>query len=119
MKKTVVVGAGPESYRYGHRAVVSLMRNGIDVVPVGLHKGEINGQEIHTEFIDVPDVHTVTIYVHPRHQNYWKDYILSLKPKRAIFNPGAENPEMIEAFQAAGITCQESCTLVMLSVGTY
>jgi len=56
MKKTVVVGAGPESYRYGHRAVVSLMRNGIDVVAVGLHKGEINGLKIHTESMSIPGI---------------------------------------------------------------
>lgn len=119
MKKTVVVGASPDAQRYSHRAVISLQRKGHEVVAVGLHKGSIGDLNIHTSFAPVDKVDTVTLYVHPRHQEYWKDYIISLKPRRVIFNPGAENAAMIDAFQDEGITCMESCTLVMLTVGTY
>ena len=119
MKKTVVVGASPDENRYSHRAALSLQRKGHDVVAVGLHSGNIGELNIHTDFIEIEGVDTVTLYVHPRHQPYWKDYILSLKPRRVIFNPGAENPELEEVLLEEGIACQESCTLVMLSVGTY
>ncbi len=119
MKKTVVAGAGPDPTRYSHRAVLSLRKAGHETVPVGLHEGEIDGLTIRTDFPPVENVHTVSLYVHPRHQGRWRDYILSLHPKRVIFNPGAENPESIRAFEAEGINCEQSCTLVMLSVGTY
>lgn len=119
MKKTVVAGAGPDPARYSHRAVLSLQKAGHEVVPVGLHEGEIGGLTIRTDFPSVENVHTVSVYVHPKHHGRWKDYILSLNPKRAIFNPGAESAETIKALEATGINCEESCTLVMLSVGTF
>jgi hypothetical protein len=119
MKKTVVIGASPDEQRYSHRAVISLERKGHEVVAVGLHQGNIGELSIHTELIPIAGVDTVTMYVHPRHQGYWKDYVHALKPRRVIFNPGAENPEFAEQLEEDGIDCQESCTLVMLSVGTF
>ena len=119
MKKTIVAGAGPEPHRYSHRAVVSLIKHGHDVIPVGLSEGEIEGTAIRTDFPLIDNVDTVSVYVHPRHHARWKDYILTLKPRRVIFNPGAESSDTIAELEEAGIPCQESCTLVMLSVGTY
>jgi len=119
MKKTVVVGASPDEQRYSHRAVISLRKKGYEVVPVGFRKGLVDGLEIHTDFIPVDNVDTVSLYVNPDHQAYWQDYILSLKPRRVIFNPGSENPVLEQALRDEGIPYQDSCTLVMLSVGTY
>ncbi|MBC7126091.1 MAG: CoA-binding protein, partial [Bacteroidales bacterium] len=42
-----------------------------------------------------------------------------LKPKRLIFNPGTENPELEKLARKHGIDVVEGCTLVMLSNGTY
>jgi hypothetical protein len=44
---------------------------------------------------------------------------MSLKPKRIIFNPGTENPELQRMAIQAGIKPIEACTLVMLGVGNY
>ncbi len=119
MKKTVVIGASPDPHRYSHRAVAALKSKGHDVVAVGLHEGKIDGLTIHKDFVPLDRVDTVTVYVHPRNQEYWKDYIISLHPDRVIFNPGAENPALAKALRAEGIDSQESCTLVMLTVGTF
>jgi hypothetical protein len=59
------------------------------------------------------------VYVHPRNQKSWYDYILGLKPKRIIFNPGAENAELEQLAKQQGIECLDACTLVMLSTGQY
>jgi hypothetical protein len=53
------------------------------------------------------------------HQEPYYDYILGLKPRRIIFNPGTENPELEMLASEAGIECLEACTLVMLSTGQY
>lgn len=119
MKKTVVVGASPDQQRYSHRAVISLQRKGYEVVPVGTHAGSIGELAIHTDLVPVDNVDTVTMYVHPRHQGYWKEYVKSLNPRRVVFNPGAENDDFAQELEGQGIDVQESCTLVMLSVGTY
>jgi hypothetical protein len=59
------------------------------------------------------------MYVGVQNQPGWYDYILSLKPKRIIFNPGAENPEFAQMASKNGIEVVEACTLVMLSIGNY
>ena len=65
------------------------------------------------------DIDTVTLYLNPTNQKEYYDYILSLKPKRIIFNPGTENDELIEKAVRQGIKPLEACTLVMISTGQY
>jgi uncharacterized protein len=56
--------------------------------------------------------------VHKTKRQYY-DYILSLKPKRVIFNPGTENSELENLLKQSNIEPIIACTLVMLSVGNY
>lgn len=118
-KPTVVIGASSNPERYSYKAAVRLKKNGNTVFPVGLKEGNIEEQIILTGFPVLKDVHTVSVYVGPKNQAYWTDYILSLNPKRIIFNPGAENPDFSAVAVAQGIECIEGCTLVMLSIGNY
>ena len=89
-KATVVIGASPNADRYSYKATISLQNHQHTVYPVGLRKGVINGLEIITDKPGLKDIDTVTLYVGPDNQPYWYDYILSLKPKRLIFNPGTK-----------------------------
>lgn len=118
-KKTVVIGASPNPSRYAYNAVERLTEKNVPVVAVGLRKGNIGPVEIQEGFPPVEDVDTVTLYVGPKNQDYWVDYILSLNPKRVIFNPGTENREFQNLLQSNGIITEFACTLVMLSVGNY
>ncbi len=118
-KKTLVLGASDNPARYSYRAVHQLKRHGHEVVPVGIRRGEVAGQPIHTDRPAVTELDTVTLYVGPQNQPAWYDYILDLQPKRIIFNPGTENPELERRARARGIATEEACTLVMLSVGQY
>lgn len=120
-KKTVIIGATPNTSRYAYMAAERLTGAKVDFVPVGIKKGEVFGKEILPlrEYPDISDVHTVTLYIGPQNQKEWYDYILSLKPKRIVFNPGTENDELEEMATANGIEVVEGCTLVMLGVGTY
>jgi predicted CoA-binding protein len=67
----------------------------------------------------VEDVDTVTMYLNPLHQKEYYNYILSLKPKRIIFNPGAENEELAQLAKDNHIVPVEACTLVLLSTGQF
>lgn len=119
MKKTLVLGASDNPARYSYQAVHRLQRHGHEVVPVGIRKGQVGGLDILTDRPQAAAVDTVTLYVGPQNQPAWYDYILDLQPKRIIFNPGTENPELERLAQARGIRTEEACTLVMLSVGQY
>lgn len=120
MKKTVVVGATDNPTRYAYKAVHRLQQHGHEVVPVGIRKSEVGGQPIVTDLAQpIEGVDTVTLYVGPRNQPYWYDYILSLKPKRIIFNPGTENRELEQRAAEANIETLHHCTLVMLATDSY
>lgn len=119
MKKTVVIGASPNRMRYSHSAVAQLQENGHEVIPVGIRDGEIAGIKIEKGRPDVEGTDTVSLYLNPQRQKEYYDYILGLKPKRLIFNPGTENPELAQLAREAGIEAEAACTLVMLSIGQY
>ena len=74
---------------------------------------------VQNETSPVPDVDTVSLYLNPNNQKSYYNYILSLHPRRIIFNPGAENAEFQKLAQDHGIQTQEACTLVLLSTGQY
>lgn len=119
MKKTLVLGATPNPDRYSYLATVKLRSHGHEVVPVGIKKGMIGDLEIVNGRPLPGDIDTVTLYLGPERQQEYYDYILSLKPKRIIFNPGTENDELAALAEANGIETVEACTLVMLSIGNY
>lgn len=119
MKKTVVIGATDRPDRYAYKATVALTVHKHEVVPVGLRTGEINGIRILKDYPPIENVDTVTMYVGTLNQKSWYDYILSLKPKRVIFNPGTENDELYALLEKNNIEYVEGCTLVMLAIGNY
>lgn len=119
MKKTLVLGATTNPARYAYLAVLRLAQKGHEVVPVGIRVGEIDGRAILQGRPEIPDVDTITLYLGPERQRDYYDYILSIQPKRIIFNPGTENPEFAQIAEKQGIEIIEGCTLVMLSIGTY
>lgn len=119
MKKTLVLGASDNPARYSFRAANMLKKHGYDVVPVGIRQGQVAGMSIHTDRPQEAGIDTVTLYVSPQNQPEWYDYILGLKPRRILFNPGTENPELELLAQQNGIQTEEACTLVLLSIGQY
>lgn len=119
MKKTLVLGASENPARYSFEAVTRLRKYGHEVVAVGRKSAVIAGVQIETEPPVVNEIDTVTLYLNPIAQKAYYDYILALKPKRIIFNPGTENEELEELAQKNGIAAIEACTLVMLNTGQY
>lgn len=115
----MVLGATPNKKRFAHTCVKSLIRYGYSVVPIGTKEGEIAGQKIYTERVPVKDLHTITIYLNAENQKDYYSYIIQQEPYRIIFNPGAENPELIEKAKKNGIEVVEDCTLIMLNSGNF
>jgi len=118
-KMTLVLGASNYTDRYSYRAVKRLLATGHGVYAVGGHPGRIDGVSILTETQKWEDIDTVTIYLNPRNQYGYFDYLLELKPRRVIFNPGAENTKLKNLLEEQGTEVLNACTLVMLSTGQY
>ena len=118
-KKTLVLGASDNPSRYSYLAIKKLRNNGHSVVAVGRRNTIVDDVVVTKEKEPVSDIDTVTLYLNAGHQREYYDYILSLKPKRIIFNPGAENEELEELARKNNIQPMEACTLVLLSTGQY
>jgi uncharacterized protein len=119
MKKTLIIGATPNKDRYAYKAADKLTEAGHQIIPFGIKKGEVFGKTIINEWEDFEEIHTVTMYVGAVRQDAYYDKIISLEPKRVLFNPGTENPDFQTKLIKAGIEVEEACTLVLLSLKNY
>jgi len=118
-KKTLVIGASTNPVRYSNMAIKKLVNKQQPVVALGLREGEVEGIKIEKEKIIFSDIDTVTLYVGPRNQPEYYEYLVALNPKRVIFNPGTENPELYAVLKQNNIEFQNACTLVMLGTNQY
>ncbi len=119
--KTVVLGASTKAERYAYRATQKLQEHNIEVIPIGIRKGLCAGLPIVNDLPLIEGVHTITLYLNPVVQKDYYSYILSLKPQRVIFNPGTENPELVELLkkELPNTKIEIACTLVLLSLDNY
>lgn len=118
-KKTLVLGASSNPSRYSYLAVQRLRAHDHPVVAIGRRIGQVADVDIAKEKSQESEVDTVTLYLNPKNQVEYYDYILNLHPKRIIFNPGTENDELIQKAKENSIKPVIACTLVMLSTGQY
>ncbi len=119
MKKTLVLGASLRTDRYSNFAIHSFIDKKYDVVGVGLKEGIIDGVSVSTGMPKFEDIHTITLYLNPKRQEDYYDYIISLNPQRVIFNPGTKNEALEDLLDKSNIFYENSCTLVLLSTGQY
>ncbi len=117
--KTLVFGGSLKPERYSNIAIKRLVDNGLETVSYGLREGTVSGVPIDTSLLPYNDIHTITLYLNPKRQKEFYDYLLGLKPKRIIFNPGTENEELAMQAKELDIEVIEACTLVMLSTEQY
>lgn len=117
--RVVVIGASEKQSRYSYKAVNELVNSGYEVFAIGRKTGTISGHEILAGTPEIKNVHTITLYLRAELQKDLYGYLLSLNPKRIIFNPGAENLELNHLARTSGIETENACTLVMLSTGVF
>lgn len=125
-KETIVLGASLKPDRYSHRAVIRLSAQQHPVIAVGLKEGKVGAIDVITfdsAFAKAETlketVHTITLYLNPKRQVSYYDFICDIAPKRVIFNPGTENPKLVQKLVAAGIEAEVACTLVLLATDQY
>ena len=117
-KISLILGASPRAMRYSHAAAIRLLSNGHEIIALGRSEYKMNGWEIVSTLPDFA-VDTVTIYLRASRQSEFYEYLDKYTPRRVVFNPGAENPELEKKLRTSGVEVLEACTLVMLSAGMY
>lgn len=118
-KKTLVLGASTKPEKYAYKAIAMLVEKGHSVLAIGQNTGEVSGIKIHTKTIPLKNIDTVTLYLNVARQRDYYNYIVETKPKRVIFNPGTENPELYQLLQLNDIKVEVACTLVLLATNQY
>ena len=119
MKKTLVIGASLKPSRYSNLAIHRLVEKGHAVEGIGLRIGKVAGISIIRLKEYIKDIDTVTLYLNPKRHPEYYEYIVSLHPKRVIFNPGTENPEFYKILHDNNIEVDVACTLVLLGTNQY
>lgn len=118
-KTTLVIGASLKANRYSNMAIKKLRKYHVPTFAIGLRKGKVEDVTIETENLNFENIHTVTLYLNPKRQEAYYNYIIGLHPKRVIFNPGTENQEFYQKLKKEQIEVLPACTLVMLSTNQY
>ena len=114
-RNIAILGASSNTERYAWMAQQLLRNHDYVVMPVSPVHSKVGDIATYTSLTTIIDpIHTVTVYVNPRHVEQYVDQLLQVKPQRVIFNPGSENPVAIQRLRDAGIQVELACTLVLL-----
>lgn len=120
MEHVAILGASNNESRYSYKAQVKLIEQGHTVYPISIKDDTILGIPAYRSIKDIDHaIDTVTVYINPNHLHQAVSDILTLDPKRVIFNPGSESSEEMVRLGKAGITIQEACTLVLLATDQF
>ena len=117
--KTLVFGASLKPDKYSNKALNMLVSKNFDVVAFGLHEGNVASVSVESCLKNHLNIHTITLYLSSKNQKQYYNYILSLEPKRVIFNPGTVNKEFCKLLESQNIKAEIACTLVLLSTNQY
>lgn len=118
-KKTLIIGATTKPEKAAFKAINMLVANGHSVIALGQNTGEVAGIKINTKAIPVKNIDTISLYINPTRQRDYYNYIVEAKPKRVLFNPGTENPELYQLLELNNIKFEAACTLVLLTLNKY
>jgi len=91
--KTLILGATPNPKRYAFLAANKLVGHEHEIVNVGIKKGEVAGAEILNGMPEVEGVDTVTLYLGPKKQEPYYDWLVGdVRPRRIILTPVPRTP---------------------------
>ena len=118
MSKTIaIVGASKDRRKYGNKAVRAFRDGGWTVYPVNPSGGEIEGLKTYASLRDVPaPVDRVSMYVPPAVGQRMLDDIAAVQPGELFFNPGSEDPELLDEAKKRGLNAINACSIVNIGL---
>jgi uncharacterized protein len=119
-ERVILIGASSNPERYAYMALQLLADLGHHVFPVNPKETEILGHKVYGELSEIRGaIDTVSMYIGPEKSMRLKAPLCDMKPRRVIFNPGAENPALADILRAEGVFCIDACTLVLLKTDQF
>lgn len=117
--KVAILGFSENTDRYSNKAYKLLSKFGHESFLVNPNLKIYEGNKVFNSLKDLKDIHTLTVYVNPQISNFLEKDIVSLSPKRVIFNPGSENNALEENLKKQGFIVERACTLVLLNTDQF
>jgi len=119
-ENVVIIGASPKPARYAYKAQLMLNEYGHNTFPISQRGHDILDATGYCSILDINEpIDTVTLYINAKLHAAQLESILSIKPKRIIFNPGTESGVLMQQYRDQGIDAFEACTLVLLRTNQF
>jgi predicted CoA-binding protein len=119
MKKTLIIRASTNPERYSYKAAQKLIEHQHPIELIGRREEMLFDHQIHKLKVSFTDIDTISLYLSPKFQKEYYDYLIQLNPRRVIFNPGTENEEFEKLLTENNISYETACTLVLLATNSY
>ncbi len=117
-KPTVaIIGASADRSKYGNKSVRAHLAAGYEVFPVNPKAEQIEGLKVYRRVEDIPvALDRVSMYVPPQVGRTLLEEIARKGCGEVYFNPGSDDPELVEAAQQLGLKAVPRCSIVALGM---
>lgn len=123
MEVVAVLGASNDVSRYAYKCMKMLEEYGHKPIPVHPREEEVLGHKVYPTLAELSQsaekIDTITVYVNSAISEKFEKDILTIKPRRVIFNPGAESVKLSQKLRENNIGVENACTLVMLRTDQF
>lgn len=118
MSKTIaIIGASADRSKYGNKAVRAFHDGGWTVYPVNPKADTIEGLKAYKSIADVPEpIERVSMYVPPAVGTTLLDAIAAKRPAELFFNPGSDDPKLVELARQKGLNAIVACSIVNIGL---
>ena len=113
MKTVAVIGASPDRYKFGNKALRAFREAGYCAIPINPHHAIVEGETAYASVADYPgEIEMATMYVPPE---IGEQVLTSLAEKgigEVWFNPGADAPDVLAKARALGLRPIQACSII-------
>jgi uncharacterized protein len=115
MKTVAVIGASPERYKFGNKALRAFRAAGYRAIPITPHHEVVEGERAYASVVDYPGtIDVATVYV-PPHIGVGVMESIAMKGIAEVWlNPGADGRDVVQKARALGIRPIQACSILAI-----
>lgn len=109
-----ILGASTDRSKFGNKAVRAYRDKGYDVYPINPRETEVEGLKTYPTLGEIPvdNLDRISVYVPPMIGITLLQEIQDANAEEVWFNPGSEDPELLERAEELGLDLYTACSIV-------